>query len=152
MSIDLASGAERADNREVPSDPRCEMCDLPVGQCVHTVKKPAKPRTAGKKGKRETRPAVQRSVRTGTVIKRKKAPASELCVECGKRHRYSRYNICLTCGLALNRLTLCRKCGRYFKPSDRSEKRTCATCVRGRRAAEVWITATAGSPGLGKRA
>lgn len=114
-------------------------------------KKPAKVGKLGKKAKRR-QASAQRSVRTGTVIKRMKTPVSGLCVECGKRHRYSRYNICLTCGIALKRLTLCRKCGRYFKPSDRSEKRTCATCVRGRGAGEVWITASAGSPGLGKRA
>jgi RecJ-like exonuclease len=71
------------------------------------------------------------------------------CAECSKHARYSRYRLCLRCGKRAGWL-LCTLCGRHFAPYGQ-KKRRCKTCAR-KRGGSVWTVASAGSPGLGKRA
>lgn len=120
---------------------RCDLCDLPLAQCVHGLEKRranAQKKASSSKAKAKVHP---------------KLPSKRLCVECGKRKRYGRYRWCLACGKQAG-FRLCTSCGRYFLDQTltlKGKKVRCPTC-RKKRQGSVWIVASAGAPGLGKGA
>lgn len=134
---------------------RCELCDLPTALCVH-----GQPRSRAGAGKKS---AARQEVKLSSG-KAKRTPTSSTpakpkkCANCAKRARYGRYRLCLPCGKAAG-FRLCSKCGRYFQPGPAAtgkdaarKKAICTSCHRGRPRRSVWAPASAGSPGLGRRA
>jgi hypothetical protein len=119
---------------------RCELCDLPRSQCVHGLaEREAKKRQPAKK-----------TLASGPKGKQT-SPRDPLCAQCHKRHRYSRYRLCLQCGIQAG-YVLCKGCGRYFQPEQGVKKKhTKRPTCRRRVKSSVWATGSAGAPGLGKR-
>lgn len=121
---------------------RCELCDLPVRECVHGMR--------NRKGT-QNRAAKNTSKRSAKTSRKKPQREGRWCSDCGKKAAYRRYSVCLSCGKAKG-FVLCTRCGQYFRPdAGTTTKRTCRTCRRPPRASSAWVIAQAGSPGLGKR-
>ena len=113
--------------------------------------------SAGAKGRRrraEKSGAKRAGQKNRTDTKRGKTAGGEprTCAECGARSRYGRYRLCLRCGIQAG-FRVCSRCGRYFQPEtpvSAKKKTKCKACNK-RRRGSVWVTASAGSPGLGRR-
>lgn len=80
---------------------RCDLCDLPLDQCVHGT---AKPKRSTLKKSSAAKPAKGQG-RAGTS-----AASPPRCSRCRKRSRYGRYAICAKC-LTLEGGQVCRTCG-----------------------------------------
>ena len=128
----------------------CELCDLPLAQCVHGLQRRTKKAAPASRtgsatsgGKRRGGKKKGSAPVGGPVLK---------CAECGRRARYGRYRLCLQCGISAG-FRVCSRCGRYFQPDvsiGAKKKMSCKTCKK-RRGGSVWVTGSAGSPTLGCR-
>ena len=129
---------------------RCDLCDLPLAQCAHGLE----PRRA-KAERRAEKPRAKRTGQKNRTDSKRRTPSGEeprKCAECGTQARYGKYRLCLRCGIRAG-FRLCSRCGRYFQPEpplSPMKKATCTACKK-RRRGSVWVTASAGSPGLGRR-
>ena len=148
------------------TDSRCDLCDLPLSQCVHGVRTPetlpktaaAKRATAAKrkpaKQKFVSRPidSVVSSISAGpSKVELPKATA--VCTKCRKRPRYGKFALCRSCALR-DGAVACRTCGTVFRPKatvTSKKKPRCGACSSSK-GKDVYVTAQAGSPGLGRRA
>jgi hypothetical protein len=128
----------------------CVLCDLPRDQCIHGLQK-AQARKAAYTAKRKTKKEEAKKKQSKSSRGAAKSRA-RTCSRCHTLRCYGRYGVCLPCGIKLG-FSLCRSCGRYFKPdadTSRSKPR-CKTCLGPRRPRSVWVVASAGSQGVGKR-
>lgn len=160
----LPSQAKRATREvkdqmaDVGTTGRCDLCDLPIGQCIHT-RSNSKGARSGARDKR-LRPAGGRLGRQSRKLNQSRAPKKagrKKCVRCGERRRHGQYQICAECLIQKGGVR-CRQCGRPFMPNATTSKRKpkCRGCrfpsnSNGRRGRSVWIVASAGAPTLGRR-
>lgn len=130
---------------------RCGVCDLPLAQCAHALERrlaKAERRRAAKAGRKPAGKQKRTASKPG-------GPEGNdpRCATCGTRARYGRYRLCLRCGIEAG-FRVCGRCGRYFQPDAQAsvmKKPTCKGCKKKGRRGSVWVTASAGSPGLGRR-
>lgn len=147
---------------------RCGLCDLPFTQCAHGYER-KKARAAKKaeavarrgtarvadttagEAKRKKRTKKAQDLTAGTSTSRTSPPDAAPCTRCRRHPRYRRYRLCRACWVAAG-WVMCRRCRQHFAPGPgRRLEAICNRCVRKGGGGSVWITASAGAPGLGRR-